>query len=427
MTQPPSTSTSEHLARVIDLHFDPEWGTPYWLDRAAELGFDPRRDIRTVHDLPRLGLMQPSLLRSRPLEYFISKKALAERSRLIVVQTGGTLAAPVWTAYRDDEFTAAFVTPFVIAAGHVGFPSGRSWLYAGPSGPHVIGRAADAIARATGSPAPFSVDFDPRWARKLATGSFAAGRYLQHVVDQALDVVNGQDVGVLFSTPPVLEQLARRMTPTQRERIEGVHYGGMALSPADLERLQREGFPNAVHLAGYGNSLFGCAMELSVAAGRVPQYFPHGHRLLFGVVDDASENQPSDHEPSAVEEWINLQPRHDAGRTPHRANGTVVTPISGTSHLAVRTGHAALNQRAPEGATSCDDDQPRIRYDAPGQTGTIAFCRLDETVLLANVIERDTGCLAAPDAPAADGFWRAGVRAPTPTAATRTTASSGLY
>ena len=105
----------------------------------------------------------------------------------------------------------------------------------------------------------------------------------------------------------------------------------------------RAGVAGGVHLAEYGNTLFGCCMELDVAAGRELRYFPCGDRLLFGVLS-----------------------ANDSGL-----------------------------------------DSPC--YHALDRTGRIVFTRLDETMLLINVAERDVGTLATPpcDAPAA--FHRLGV------------------
>ena len=124
-------------------------------------------------------------------------------------------------------------------AAATGFPAGRPWLWVGPSGPHVIGKAVRELARQTGSMDPFSVDFDPRWAKRLADGSLARQRYLDHVTDQALDVLAREEVGVLFTTPPALAALAERMTDRQREAIRGVHYGGMSMTPEAVNRLPR--------------------------------------------------------------------------------------------------------------------------------------------------------------------------------------------
>ncbi|MFQ5489675.1 MAG: hypothetical protein ACE5GE_03035 [Phycisphaerae bacterium] len=336
------------LGQVLEVHFDPRWGTPYWLERAARFDFDPRKEIRAVEDLHRLGTMDPEVLADRPLVDFLPRSMLEKHSELIVAQTGGTLGRPVWTAYSDAEFHEAFVEPFVVAARHVGFPTGSPWLYVGPSGPHIIARAADAIARATGSMSPFMVDFDAGWARKMAPGSFAADRYLRHVVDQALAVVRTQPIGVIFSTPIVIRALSEAMAPDDRERIGGIHYGGMALGAEELARLQTLVFPKAVHLSGYGNTLFGCCLELNVAVGRRLRYYPHGHRLVFGVT-------------------------------------------------------------AQDGA-----DQPSIEYGPTGKRGRLVFSRLDPTVLLLNVRERDAVriCEPPPDAPAV--FGQPGLDSPAP-------------
>ena len=349
------------LRSALETHFDPNRGAPYWLARAQELGFDPRAEIRCVADLPRLGTMDPKDMASRSLEEFLPRRLLDRRSELIIGQTGGTLGRPAWTAYLEAEFRQAFVDPFLAAAKHVAFPEDGTWLYAGPSGPHIIARAADAIARASGAMSPFAVDFDPRWARKLAAGSFAAERYLRHIVDQALAIAESQPVTVLFSTPIVVRALASDMPPQQRDRIRGVHYGGMAITANEMEELQEAAFPNAVHLSGYGNTLFGCCLELGVAPGRALTYYPHGDRILLGVLDES------------------------------------------------------------------DDENGRPTYCRAGQRGPLVFSRLDQTVLLLNVVERDDVQLCEPPTDAPAGFRLMGIESPSPRPEHGNVASISLY
>lgn len=277
---------ADRLAQVLRIHFDPAHGSPYWVELAARHRLHPPNTIRSIADLHQLGFMDQAALRSRPLTDFIPRCISQHPERLIVVQTGGTLGDPIWTAYTHDEYEAAFVRPFVDAAHRVTFPGVGTWLYVGPSGPHVIGRAACSIARALGASEPFTVDFDSRWARKLPKDSYAAERYIEHVTDQAMAVINTQQITHLFTTPPVLAALADRMTGKQRDRIVGVHYGGMSISRELMLYFQRDIFPHAAHLSGYGNTLFGCCLELSVAEDRDLIYFPHGHRLLFGVLPE---------------------------------------------------------------------------------------------------------------------------------------------
>lgn len=288
-----STATvclADQLAQVLRIHFDPLHGSPYWIDLAAQRGIHPPDTIRSIADLHQLGFMDQAALRSRPLTDFIPRCISQHPERLIAVQTGGTLGEPIWTAYTHDEFEAAFVRPFIDAADRVAFPRGGTWLYVGPSGPHVIGRAACSIARALGASEPFTVDFDSRWARKLPADSYAAERYLEHVTDQAMAVIKTQPITHLFTTPPVLAALAARMMGQQRDRILGVHYGGMSITREHMLHFQRDIFPHAAHLSGYGNTLFGCCPELNIAPGRELIYFPHGRRLLFGVLPEPTDD-----------------------------------------------------------------------------------------------------------------------------------------
>lgn len=354
---------NSRLCEALATHCDPKWGSPYWIARTKQLGFDPRTVIRSVADLPRLGIIDAEALSDRALDDFLPRSLQASRAKLIVAQTGGTLGRPAWTAYLEDEFEEAFVEPFAVAARHVGFPLDGTWLYVGPSGPHIIGLAADALARRSGSPRPFMVDFDPRWAKKLPAGSFAASRYLRHVVEQAASVLQLQRIDTLFTTPPILRALASEMTSGQRERIRGVHYGGRALEKEALRRSQCEDFPNAVHLSGYGNTLFGCCLELDANPGRTLRYYPYGDRLHFGVVADESATEV----PSA--------------------------PVEGIA-------------------------------DTPGQ---LVFSRFDRTVLLVNVLERDHVRLVPPPGDAPVGFRRMGVESPGPVAKAAQRAAVGLY
>lgn len=337
----------ERLASILALHFDPAHGAPYWIEKAAELPFDPRTEIHAIADLPRFGLMDQRALRNRPLSDFIPRAIRSARRDLVIVQTGGTLGEPVWTAYTPEEYDAAFVAPFVAAAEHVGFPAGGTWLYVGPTGPHVIGRAARSIALATGAGEPFMVDFDSRWAKKLPADSFASERYLDHVVEQAMAIIRVQPISHLFTTPPVLSALAIRMSPAEREAIRAIHYGGVSLAAEVLAHFQTTVFPAAIHLSGYGNTLFGCCLELDITVGRTTAYFPHGTRLVFGSI---AENASPD---------------------------TI-------------------------------DYSPNDRRDG------IVFSRLDETMLLLNVRERDVGAVVRPPDKAPASFALVGVMNPAP-------------
>jgi hypothetical protein len=291
----------DRLHDVLGLHFHPEWGSSYWLRRQAELGWDVRDRVRTPDDLWLLGPMPPADLRRFPVRSFIPRALLRQWPRFVVGETAGTSGEPCATAYRDDEFQDAFVTPFLRVAEASGFPRGEPWLWVGPSGPHIIGKVVRELARQTGSMDPFSIDFDPRWAKRLADGSTARQRYLDHVTAQALDVLGREEVGVLFITPPALASLAARLSDRQREAIRGIHYGGMSLTPEAVNDF-RSAFPRAVHLAGYGNTLFGVVMEVADGHRLAMDYYPLGDRVRFHVVDWSDEGNATRYWPPGLRE-----------------------------------------------------------------------------------------------------------------------------
>jgi thienamycin biosynthesis protein ThnN len=281
--QESDSALAGQVAHVMAIHFDPDAGAPYWLQRQQELGIDVRREIRSASDLVRLGPMDQEVLSCRPIEDFIPRSMLDRRAELVLGETAGTLGRPKHAVHRRDEFHAAFVEPFLAAADRVEFPRGLNWLFVGPSGPHIIGKAANACANAMGSPDCFTIDLDPRWAKKLPPGSFAWDRYVAHLEDQALTVLESQSIGVIFSTPVVLESLGHRMDRGRREAVRGIHLGGLSVS-ASQRRVFVELFPRAVILSGYGNTLFGMMPELAWSEQDGFSYYPQGQRLVVRVV-----------------------------------------------------------------------------------------------------------------------------------------------
>ncbi len=195
----------EWLREVISIHFDTNHGSQYWLNKEKELGVDAKKEIQTLDDLKILGPMCEDDLRRFPIEHFIPKVFLDQKNDFILGETAGTTGRPKVTAYRTDEFLTTFIDWFVYIAGMRGFPTGGNWLWIGPSGPHIIGKAVGHVANRMGSMDPFSIDFDPRWAKKLKPESIGSKRYLEHVLEQAMDIIEIQEIDVLYTTPPVLD------------------------------------------------------------------------------------------------------------------------------------------------------------------------------------------------------------------------------
>lgn len=257
---------SSYIKEILAIHFHPEQGTPYWLERQQALGFDVAAEIVSRDDFHRLGIMEIDDLRCRPLTAFIPRRFLNRLASLLLSETGGTTGDPCRRVFSPEEFEKAFVIPWQEAAHQHGFPQSGTWLFVGPGGPHIIDRAARAMARAMGSLEPFSVDCDVRWIKRQSSGSLGFKLYMDHVLSQAMNIISHQQIDTLFTTPPLLADLALRMSEDERQRIRGIHTGGLALTAKSRPGLQ-DLFPNAVILPGYGNSLFGVTFPVRVARG----------------------------------------------------------------------------------------------------------------------------------------------------------------
>jgi hypothetical protein len=289
---------SAHLKKVLRLHFDPDGGSPYWLRRAAGLGFDPRKDIASVEDLSRFGPFPMEDLLRTPVTDFIPR-TFAHRP-LVLTETGGGTGTPKTTAYFPEEFHAAFVEPFLIhwrAAAQAGavLDGTGHWLWLGPTGPHIAGKTARRIAELTTGSDGFCIDFDPRWYRTLSPGSGARDRYMGHLLAQASRCLAVQPIRYFFATPMVLLALAPELPVAQREGIRFVYLGGMEVAEEELAILARA-FPQALLLAGYGNSLYGVCHELAATATRSgpPVYRSPGERLVLRVVPVGHGPSPSE-------------------------------------------------------------------------------------------------------------------------------------
>ena len=67
-----------HVREIVDWHFDPKTGTPFWLERVKKLGFDPRKEVKGFDDLKIFGLFEDEWLRGGPVRRWVPK-GLADR------------------------------------------------------------------------------------------------------------------------------------------------------------------------------------------------------------------------------------------------------------------------------------------------------------------------------------------------------------
>jgi phenylacetate-coenzyme A ligase PaaK-like adenylate-forming protein len=278
----------EFIQRAMEWHFNPRTGSTFWLERAASLGFDPRREVKSFGDLT----LFPNLaneLRDVPAQDLIPRGYGPHPDIVGVFESGGTTGAPKRIVMLSDWWDRNLARQ-VAELGARGVPRERHWLTLAPSGPHMIGHLTRWLAGAMGGLA-FTIDMDPRWVK----GLIAAGRvdeadaYAEHLVDQAALVLQSQDIGVLMTTPPMLERLARRddLVDLVRQKVRAIEWGGAHMD-ADTRQLYRTAVFPGLTLVGY----YGSTMALGGGAERLdltdddPCIFdPFSPYIAFSVVD----------------------------------------------------------------------------------------------------------------------------------------------
>jgi phenylacetate-coenzyme A ligase PaaK-like adenylate-forming protein len=280
-----------HVREIVQWHFSPETGCSFWLDWAKRAGWDPRQEVRSFADLiGRFPHFQDEWLRDEQPEVWVPA---AYRGRPYnIFETGGTTGMPKqrigWNDYKVDyeEFSDK------ISDAH--FPRGGAWLMVGPTGPRRLRLAIEHLANHRGSSCYF-IDLDPRWVKKVLAAKKAdvARAYMDHVVEQAVTILQHRKVSGLFTTPKLLEALAEKLDLYQAG-IRGVFCGGTSMAPQYVRFLVEEVLENRIGFyPAYGNTLMGLAASVPL----VPEdqfsitYYAPQPRAVLRVVRPAQTEQ----------------------------------------------------------------------------------------------------------------------------------------
>ncbi len=271
------------VRELMQWHFSPETGCPFWLDFAKNLDWDPRTEIRNYQDLDRFGFFQDEWLRGGPVRRWVPK-AYADRP-IYTFETGGSTGVPK-SRVAVEDFRIDYEM-FSATLPDEAFPKGADWLSLGPTGPRRLRLAVEHLCQFRGGIC-FMVDLDPRWVIKLLKMGRhdQAEKYKQHVIEQGLTVMRAQDIQCIFTTPKLLEALCERVS-LKKMGIKGVFCGGTEMTPK-FHKLAVEELLDGVYFAPtYGNTLMG----LAVHKPRLPEdnyaviYYPPAPRAMIEVVD----------------------------------------------------------------------------------------------------------------------------------------------
>ena len=278
-----------HVRDIIAWHFNPETGTPFWLERAKTLGFDPRKEVKGFDDLRKFGLFEDEWLRGGPVRRWVPKAC--QDKPIYVFETGGTTGIPK-TRININDFRIDYEM-FSDTLPEQYFPNGSNWLMLGPSGPRRLRLAVEHLCQHRGGIC-FCVDLDPRWVVKLIKKGWMEhlNAYKDHVIEQALTILSaGHDIKCLFTTPKLLESFAAALekqgSSIKQSGITGIFSGGTEFTP-QFTRFAVEELLDGVYMTPtYGNTLMGlaCSKPIGPEEGYKITYYAPQPRAVVQVVD----------------------------------------------------------------------------------------------------------------------------------------------
>ncbi len=294
-TTPPATSKQAReqldaqVREIIAWHFDPENGTPFWLEMAKELGFDPRKEVHGLDDLKKFGHFEDEWLRGGPVRRWVPKAY--QNKPIYVFETGGTTGIPKSRVVMEDHWIDYEI--FSNSLPEQYFPKGTNWLMLGPSGPRRLRLAVEHLAHYRGGIC-FCVDLDPRWVVKLIKKGWMEHlkAYQEHVIDQAVTVLSAKhDIKCMFTTPKLLDSLATRLeaqgSSIAQTGITGIFCGGTEMTSQWIRFAIEELLGPGIYIAPtYGNTLMGlAAAEMPVPPDYKIAYYAPQPRAVVQVVD----------------------------------------------------------------------------------------------------------------------------------------------
>ncbi len=284
-----------HVREIVQWHFSPETGSPFWLEKARDFDFNPLTDVGGFDDLKQFPPFEDEWLRGGPIERWIPR-GLAGKP-VYVFETGGTTGTPKSRMTIDDFRTDYEMFSHTLSDEQ--FPKGANWLMLGPSGPRRLRLAVEHLAQYRGGIC-FCIDLDPRWVIKLIKKGWTEHleAYKEHTVDQAVTILKANhDIQCMFATPKLLEALCLRLedegTTIAEYGVKGIFSGGTEFTPQWTRFAIEELLDGAFITPTYGNTLMGLAASKPVGPedGYKITYYAPQPRAVIEVVDPDNTDQ----------------------------------------------------------------------------------------------------------------------------------------
>ena len=286
-----------YLRAAIAWHFGEDTGCTFWLRAARTLNFNPLTDVNTFADL-RLFPNLLNELRHVPIEELIPRGYGSPPPLPQIFESGGTTGAPKRTVQLPDWIEQVIQWQTEDFANG-GFLQSRGFVCMMPSGPHGVGYFSRLVSERLGS-VFHAIDLDPRWVKKIAArptvqATSEVSAYVDHLIEQAVHILQTQDVANLHATPPLLEAIARndKVANLVNDKIRFTLLSGAHVDVDTLDLL-REIFPNTAITMAFGSTMIlSQAVTRRYSNGEPFVFDPRTPYVVFSVVDpDTGDEVP---------------------------------------------------------------------------------------------------------------------------------------
>ena len=284
------------LKKTIDIVFDREKGSPFWLEFQQKKKLDIVEEIKTEKDLVKLGSPEEVTqsityaLQNYPISYFVPKCMMKDKSRLMLSVTGGTTGPEKTVAFDKKNLFYDFghMGAYFLKLHNFTYQSdGYNLLYAGPTGNHYVGKSINRMAESTNG-LFFTIDMDTRIFKKYVMEKKyeEIEIYLQHIMEQILQILNTKKIDCLVTTSRILEELFKYID-VSKLNLKMIMNSGTATSPDTLKILTEEVYKDSIFFGAYGNAMFGPAFEIPRKKGDYNmRYYSNYPYIQMQVIKD---------------------------------------------------------------------------------------------------------------------------------------------
>lgn len=290
----------QHVSDIVDLHFHPKHGTPYWRERRDELPFDPVEDITGADDLHKFPPADEETLRETPIGDLVPD--LIPLSEIIIWTSTGTNGTPKNIPFRKPLLRKYGEWLAWNATALSGLDSG-GWMVMGPAGAYrdiFHGTGASMNSPIHYRAATRTMKSAVQHMQSLSGGGWTTLKAAASVQDTVASYLKTKDYMEDFMTAletaefqhfhaepylaqRVYEKLQSEETPTSPEDIATIYLSIGDYSKETRDNL-RDLYPNAKIAQIYGTSFQGIQPTHPFLDEMV--YYPNAPYAFTDVVDE---------------------------------------------------------------------------------------------------------------------------------------------